>query len=182
MPGLTKRMMFADISVSAFIRGYGATDGGRQEPPRFIAATAAHDAEGDSTGTDSFDPLGLCNDPATRRQNARYLNQVALFNTGIAEREFERVELFAVPAHSLGQKKPFGNVIHRGLPPLGLMIADIGSGRQFAPKVLADNHFRGFRRSAGDHMDAFAEKQFLRSRAHAAGNDHISPLFVQPLG
>ena len=54
-PRLAEGVMLADIAVSPLVCRYGAPDGCGQEPTRFIAATTAHDAKGDSAGTNLLD-------------------------------------------------------------------------------------------------------------------------------
>src|SRR4030042_5727096 len=62
------------------------------------------------------------------------------------------------------------------------VVADIASGLQDAGEIIGHHLCRGLLRGAGDHMDPLAEEQFLGPRTHAAGDDHIGPLFLKPGG
>ena len=131
--GLAEGVVFADVAVGPLVGGDGAPHGGGQQPPRLIAAAAAQNAIGDGAGVQLFEAPGPGNHLAAGRHDARYLDQVAFFDAGVPERQFEGMELLLVDSHPLGEKHLLGYIDRQWLLLLQPAAARTGRSLFFAP-------------------------------------------------
>jgi hypothetical protein len=92
-----------------FICGDRQSDGGSQQPFRFVGADLGQYAERDLPGQEFTDPLFKGDYFAIGGEDGGDINQIAFFYSGIAQGQFEGLQLGLVPADAFGKEYFFGN-------------------------------------------------------------------------
>lgn len=86
---LAERMVLGEITVLRIVRGHGHADGGGDEAVRFVRRVPCHHAERHLSRLQQFESLGRRDALAAGGIDAGHGDQIALFDAGVAEGEFE---------------------------------------------------------------------------------------------
>jgi len=81
----------------------------------FVGFRPSHDTESDIARPQQFHAGFAGHHLTTRRQNGRHINQVLLFDVGVAQRELKRREGMTMNAHAFGQEHAGRGGEHSGL-------------------------------------------------------------------
>src|SRR4030067_1419981 len=109
-------MVLAKVAVQLSVRGDGAADRGRQQPPGLVTRQAAHHAEDYLAGRELLEANALGDYLCRWRKDARDLHEVELLDACVAQRQLEARELLLMYAYAFSEKDPFRNE-HFNLPP-----------------------------------------------------------------
>ena len=92
---LAEAVVLGQVAVQAPVGGHREPDGGGDQAGRVPRRRLRHDTEGDLAWTKAPDALGLREDLAAGREDARHADEVADGDAGGAEGQLERGELLA---------------------------------------------------------------------------------------
>src|SRR5882672_145567 len=106
---LAEAVVLGQIAVQLAIPRDRDADGRGDQPVRLARGRFRHHDEGDLSRLEALHALRARQNAALRREDARHANEITGGDTGRAERELERRELFSMLPHTLGEKHLLGH-------------------------------------------------------------------------